>query len=235
MGPRGGDMSSHAGKKKQRRQVARVLRGKPGKKQQALKPSTFHLSDSNVKATGGEVKIYLWLEASTFFRANFRSVNCVFCCCHVIFSRLQIAGVTFQPLSDDYGNLIKRIKNISIPLIPTNQIDDLWPFALVCRVAPGSSDGFCWFLPATHLRALHSSALGPLAVDLTPAAGAEVAARAVPHVAVVVHRALVQAAPLGGGALIAALAGALHLGVALRGATGRSGLEFIHSFVQIVS
>lgn len=77
-------------------------------------------------------------------------------------------------------------------------------------------EGFCWFLLTTHLRALHSSALGLLAEDLTPAAGAEVAACAVPHVAVVVHRALVQAAPLGGGAFIAALTGALHLGVALR-------------------
>lgn len=83
-----------------------------------------------------------------------------------------------------------------------------------------------WFLPATHLRALHSSALGPLAEDLAAAAGAEVAARAVPHVAVVVRRALVQAAPLGGSAFITALTGALHLGVALRGETGRSGLEF---------
>lgn len=62
---------------------------------------------------------------------------------------------------------------------------------------------------------------------MTPAAGAEVAARAVPHVPVVVHRALVQAAPLGGGAFITALTRALHLGVTLREETGRSGLGFI--------
>lgn len=97
-------------------------------------------------------------------------------------------------------------------------------------VSSGLSRGsreVCRLPVAAHLRALHSSALGPLAEDLTPAAGAEVAARAVPHVPVVVHRALVQAAPLGGGAFITALTRALHLGVALREETGRSGLGFI--------
>lgn len=33
---------------------------------------TFRLSDFNVKATGGEVEINLWLEATTFFRGNLR-------------------------------------------------------------------------------------------------------------------------------------------------------------------
>lgn len=43
----------------------------------------------------------------------------------------------------------------------------------------------------------------------------------------VARRALVQAAPLGGGALVAALTGAPHLGVALRGETRRSALGFM--------
>lgn len=76
-----------------------------------------------------------------------------------------------------------------------------------------------------HLWAFHSSALGPLAEDLTPAAGAELAARAVPHVAVVPHGALVQAAPLGGGAFVAALTGALHFGLTLRRETKRLGVR----------
>lgn len=74
------------------------------------------------------------------------------------------------------------------------------------------------------LWALHLSALGPLAEDLTPAAGAEVTARAVPHVTVVVHRALVQAAPLGGSAFVTALTWALYLGVALVAGDGPTGL-----------
>lgn len=73
-----------------------------------------------------------------------------------------------------------------------------------------------------HLWAFHTSALGPLAEDLAPAAGAELAARAVPHVPVVPHGAPVQAAPLGGGAFVAALTGALHFGLTLRGETTNS-------------
>lgn len=69
----------------------------------------------------------------------------------------------------------------------------------------------------THLWAFNTTTLGPLAQDLTPVAGTELAACAVPHVTVVTHRALVQAAPLGCGAFITALTRTLHFGPTLRG------------------
>lgn len=77
--------------------------------------------------------------------------------------------------------------------------------------------GPLWFLTEAHLRAVHSSTLGPLTDDLTPGAGTELAARAVPHVSMVTHGALVQAASLCGGAFFAALTGTLHFGLTLRG------------------
>ena len=70
-----------------------------------------------------------------------------------------------------------------------------------------------------YLLALNTTALGPLADHLTPVAGTELAARAVPHVAAVTHRALVQAASLGGGAFITALTSSLHFGLTLRGSS----------------
>lgn len=60
-----------------------------------------------------------------------------------------------------------------------------------------------------------------MAEDLTPAARAEFAAAGVPHVAVVTHYALVEAASPGGGALVAALAGASYFGLTLPRANPR--------------
>lgn len=73
-----------------------------------------------------------------------------------------------------------------------------------------------------HLWAFNATALGPLAEDLTPVAGTEFTARAVPHVAMVTHRALVQAASLGSGTFITALTSALHFGVTLQGSSAVS-------------
>lgn len=70
-----------------------------------------------------------------------------------------------------------------------------------------------------HLWAFSSAALGPLAEHLTPGAGAELAARAVPHVSMVTHHALVLAAPLGSGTFITAPTGPLHFGLTLHGDT----------------
>lgn len=71
-----------------------------------------------------------------------------------------------------------------------------------------------------HLWTFQASALCPLAEDLTPAAGAEFTAGVVPYVAMVTHRALVQAAPLGGHALLAAQSGTLDSGLTLQGSAG---------------
>lgn len=71
----------------------------------------------------------------------------------------------------------------------------------------------------THLWAFDTTTLGPLAQDLTPVAGTELAARAVPHVTVVTHRALVQAASLGSGAFVTAPTRTLHFGPTLRGSS----------------
>lgn len=70
-----------------------------------------------------------------------------------------------------------------------------------------------------HLGTLDPAALGRLAEHLAAVAGAELAAGAVPQVAVVTHGALKQAAPFGGGTLVAALPGTLHFGVTLRGSS----------------
>lgn len=67
-----------------------------------------------------------------------------------------------------------------------------------------------------HLRAFNTTTLGPLAEDLTPVAGTEFTASAVPHVSMVTHRTLVQAASLGGGTFITALTSTLHFGVTLQ-------------------
>lgn len=67
-----------------------------------------------------------------------------------------------------------------------------------------------------HLRTFKASTLCPLADDLTPAADAELTARVVPYVTVVMHRALVQAAPLGSHARLAALTGALDFSLTLQ-------------------
>lgn len=68
----------------------------------------------------------------------------------------------------------------------------------------------------THLWAFNTTALGLVTEHLTPVAGTELAACAVPHIAMVTHRALIKAAPLGGHAFIAALTGALDFGPTLR-------------------
>lgn len=68
-----------------------------------------------------------------------------------------------------------------------------------------------------HLWTFEASTLCPLADDLTPAAGAELAARVVPYVTMVTHRTLVQAAPLGSHALLAALTGTLDFSLTLQG------------------
>lgn len=70
-----------------------------------------------------------------------------------------------------------------------------------------------------YLLALNTTAFGPLADHLTPVAGTELAARAVPHVTAVTHRTLVQAASLGGGAFITALTSTPHIGLTLRGSS----------------
>lgn len=89
MGPRGGDTSLCAGKK-----TTRAGRWREPEKEEGKKSNhTFHLSDFNVKATGGEVKIYLWLEATTFYRGNFRT-EFLFLSFLMTFSRFRIAGVT---------------------------------------------------------------------------------------------------------------------------------------------
>lgn len=77
-----------------------------------------------------------------------------------------------------------------------------------------------FILMKAHLWTFQASALCPLAEDLTPAAGAEFTAGAVPYVAMVTHRAPVQAAPLGGHALLAAPTGALGSGLTLQGSGG---------------
>lgn len=74
------------------------------------------------------------------------------------------------------------------------------------------------------LWAVDPSTLGPLAEHLAPVAGAELAPGGVPHVAVVTHGALIQAAPLGGGALVAAPPGPPHFGVALVAGEGPTGV-----------
>lgn len=70
-----------------------------------------------------------------------------------------------------------------------------------------------------HLRTFKASTLCPLADDLTPAAGAELAARVVPYVTMVTHRTLVRAAPFGSHALLAALTGALDFSLTLQCST----------------
>lgn len=74
------------------------------------------------------------------------------------------------------------------------------------------------------LGTLNTSTLGPLAEDLTPVAVTEFAARAIPHVSMVTHRPLVQAASLGGGAFITALTSALHFGLTLGTGSGLTGV-----------
>lgn len=54
------------------------------KRRQALEAFTFHLSGSNMKASGGQVRIYLWLEATT--------LKCVFL--FVIFVKCDFLEVT---------------------------------------------------------------------------------------------------------------------------------------------
>lgn len=73
------------------------------------------------------------------------------------------------------------------------------------------------------LWALDPCTFSPLTEDLTPVAGAELAAGAVPHVSMVTHRPLIKAAPLGGGAFVTTLAGALHFGLTLLAAQRRTG------------
>lgn len=65
------------------------------------------------------------------------------------------------------------------------------------------------------LWALDLFTFGPLTEDLTPVAGTELAAGAVPHVSMVTHRPLIKAAPLGGGAFVTTLTGTLHFGLTL--------------------
>lgn len=75
-----------------------------------------------------------------------------------------------------------------------------------------------FFFPfRAHLWAFDTSTLGPLTEDLTPAAGTELAAGAVPHVSMVTHCALVLAASLSSSAFITALPGTLHFGLPLFG------------------
>lgn len=71
-------------------------------------------------------------------------------------------------------------------------------------------------LMRAHLRTFKASTLCPLADDLSPAAGAELAARVVPYVTVVTHRTLVEAAPLGSHALLAALTSAFDFSLTLQ-------------------
>lgn len=75
-----------------------------------------------------------------------------------------------------------------------------------------------YFVPynETHLWAFNTTALGLMTEDLTPVAGAKLAACAVPHITMVTHHAFIKAAPLGGYAFIAALTGALDFGPTLR-------------------
>lgn len=70
-----------------------------------------------------------------------------------------------------------------------------------------------------HLRTVKASALCPLAEDLTPAAGTEFTACVVPYVTMVMHRTLVQAAPLGSHTLLAALTGTFDFSLTLQGST----------------
>lgn len=76
----------------------------------------------------------------------------------------------------------------------------------------------------TYPWALQSGALGPLAGHLAPLAGAELARRSVPHVAVMPRRALVQAAAAARDALLAALTVSSDLRLALKvnGVTGQN-------------
>lgn len=84
-------------------------------------------------------------------------------------------------------------------------------------------------LMRAHLGTFKASTLCPVADDLTPAAGAELAARVIPYVAMVTHRALVQAAPLGSHALLAALTSTLDFSLTLQGsARPRLNCVFIH-------
>lgn len=115
-----------------------------------------------------------------------------------------------------------------MPKILIYSIDHLFSHLLSVSWLERPSGVFCF--SQAHLWAFHSSALGPLAEDLTPAAGAELAARAVPHVTVVPHGTPVQAAPLGGGAFVAALTGALHFSLTLRGETTRLGVRVYYYF-----
>lgn len=70
-----------------------------------------------------------------------------------------------------------------------------------------------------HLRTFKASTLCSMAEDLTPAASAELAACVVPYVPMVMHHTIVQAAPLGGHALLAALASTLDFSLTLQGST----------------
>lgn len=74
------------------------------------------------------------------------------------------------------------------------------------------------------LWALHSSTLGPLTENLTPVTAAELAAGAVPHVSMVTHCALVQAASLGSGTFVTAATGSFHFGLTLVTGDGLTGV-----------
>lgn len=75
------------------------------------------------------------------------------------------------------------------------------------------------------LWAFDTSTLGPVTEDLTPAAGTELAAGAVPHVSMVTHCALVLAASLSSSAFITALPGTLHFGLPLVAGYGWAGFS----------
>lgn len=74
------------------------------------------------------------------------------------------------------------------------------------------------------LRAFNTTTLSPLAEDLTPVAGTELTARAVPHVSMVTHRALIEAASLGSRTFITAPSSTLHFGLTLVTGDGPTGV-----------